>query len=98
MNLGLDKKTMDRMRVVFSNHPEIMQVIIFGSRAKGNFKEGSDIDFALIGPDIHRNLISTLQQEIDKLNTPYKVDILIFHEIESPELKAHIERVGKVFY
>ncbi|MDX5443176.1 MAG: nucleotidyltransferase domain-containing protein, partial [Hymenobacteraceae bacterium] len=60
------------------NIHEIEQVIIYGSRAKGNYREGSDIDITLKGNNISEATLSQLSQEIDDLNTPYLFDISIF--------------------
>ena len=97
MEFGLNQETIDKINSVFEKHPEIEKVIIYGSRAKGNYKSGSDIDFTLIGNDLN-DLVETLDSEIDDLNTPYLFDISIFGKLNSPTLKEHINRVGKVFY
>ena len=97
MEFGLNQETIDKINSVFEKHPEIEKVIIYGSRAKGNYKSGSDIDFTLIGNDLN-DLTGTLDSEIDDLNTPYLFDISIFGKLNSPSLKEHINRVGKVFY
>lgn len=50
----------------------------------GRYREGSDIDLALVtGPFNHSNLLR-LSQKIDDLMLPYKVDLLAIHEIDSP--------------
>ena len=97
MEFGLNQETIDKINSVFEKHSEIEKVIIYGSRAKGNYKSGSDIDFTLIGNDLN-DLVETLDSEIDDLNTPYLFDISIFGKLNSPSLKEHINRVGKVFY
>lgn len=97
MNFGLDLITQEKFRKLFEKHPQIEQVILYGSRAKGNFREGSDIDLTLIG-NISEDLQRELTQELDDLNTPYLIDISIFDQLKSLELIAHIQRVGKVFY
>ena len=97
MEFGLNQETIDKINSVFEKHPEIEKVIIYGSRAKGNYKSGSDIDFTLIGNDLN-DLAGILDSEIDDLNTPYLFDISIFGKLNSPSLKEHINRVGKVFY
>ena len=58
MNSGLTESTTAQIRDVFSKHPEIDQVILYGSRAKGNYKPGSDIDLTLIGSSITQNVLS----------------------------------------
>ena len=98
MNFGLTNLTIQSITSVFIKHAEIEEVVIYGSRAKGNFREGSDIDLTLIGQGLSPDLLSTVLQEIDDLNTPYLFDISIFSSLKSPELEEHIKRVGKRFY
>ncbi|WP_291099684.1 MULTISPECIES: nucleotidyltransferase domain-containing protein [unclassified Flavobacterium] len=98
MEFGLKQETIDKINSVFRKHPEIDKVIIYGSRAKGNFRKGSDIDLTLIGNDLEYDLVGTIDSEIDDLNTPYLFDISIFKLLNSPSLEEHINRVGKVFY
>lgn len=98
MRFGLDEENLSLIKSVFEKHPEIREVIIFGSRAKGNYKEGSDIDFALKGKDIDNDLILRIQSELEELNSPYFFDVLDYNSIKDASLKEHIDRVGKLFY
>ena len=72
-------------------------VVVYGSRAKGNYKETSDIDLVIKG-DYKKDIIGNLLDEIDESNFPYLCDISYFEKITSQNLKEHINRVGKVFY
>lgn len=98
MTFGLDTSTIRKIQSVFEKYPEIQKVIIYGSRAKGNFREGSDIDITLKGEKLDYSLLSSIEQDIDELNTPYLFDISIWDKLNSSSLVDHIERVGKVFY
>lgn len=98
MKFGLSDDTITKINSVFALHPEVEQVIIYGSRAKGTYREGSDIDITLKGSDLSHNLLSKISQEIDDLNTPYLFDISIFDKLNSPDLEEHIGRVGLVFF
>ena len=98
MNFGLSIETTDRIKGVFQKYPEVESVIIYGSRAKGNFREGSDIDLTLKGKSIPTQSISDISSALDDLNTPYLFDISIFDRLNSPDLAEHISRIGKVFY
>lgn len=71
----------------------VEQIVVFGSRAKGNFYDGSDIDICLFGNFTLAQLWE-LEGKIDALELPWKVDLLGFHLLSSEELKEHITRVG----
>ena len=98
MSFGLDENTINKINSVFELHSEIEEVIIYGSRAKGNFRNGSDIDITLKGKTLQYEILSRLKQEIDELNTPYMFDISIFETLESKQFIDHINRIGKTFY
>jgi len=71
---------------------------LYGSRAKGNYKVGSDIDLTMQGDGLNFSLLSTIADELDQLPLPYQFDLSIFNNINSPDLVDHIERVGVLFY
>jgi predicted nucleotidyltransferase len=86
------------MQGVFAHYPQIETVLIYGSRAKGNFRPGSDIDLTLLGKELDSSLLNRILIELDDLNMPYMLDVSLFEQIGSEELLSHIERIGKVFY
>lgn len=98
MNFGLSEKTTQKLYSAFEKFPEIDKVIIYGSRAKGNYREGSDIDITLIGNDLTHTILLKLLYEIDELNTPYLYDVSIFSKLSNEDFIEHINRVGKIFY
>ena len=98
MKFGLDTGTINSIYSVLVKYPEIEEVVIYGSRAKGNYREGSDIDITLKGKKITDEVRTRVCQEIDDLNTPYLFDISIFHTLQSDSLIEHINRVGQTFY
>ncbi len=98
MKFGLTEETINKLNSVFTNYPELEEVVIYGSRAKGNYREGSDIDITLKGSRLTDEIRSKISWDIDDLNTPYLLDISIFDKLNSPGLEEHINRVGQVFY
>ena len=98
MKFGLKETTIDKINSVFENFSEIEKVIIYGSRAKGNFRPGTDIDITLVGKNIQYSKLSKINIAIDDLNTPYLFDISIFEKLNAPDLEEHINRVGQIFY
>jgi len=94
---GIYQKTTDELMSIFKKYDNIEKVIIYGSRAKGNYREGSDIDLTLIG-NVERQDLMNILDEIDDSYIPYLFDISIYNQLNSESLKEHINRVGKVFY
>ena len=98
MQYGLKKETIEKIIDIFKRHDEIEAVLLYGSRAKGNFKPGSDIDLTLIGKGLKLTLLNKVSFELDDLLLPYSFDLSLYHHIKQPDLIDHIQRVGKVFY
>ena len=98
MKFGLEQKTIDQIYSIFAKYNQIDQVIIYGSRAKGNYKKGSDIDLVIKGRDLDLSILQDIELEIDDLLLPYTFDISIFEHLKDPDLIDHIQRVGQVFY
>lgn len=98
MKYGLTETTVENICAVFARFPEIEKAVLYGSRAKGNFKTGSDIDLTLCGDELTSDLCSTIASALDDLLLPYTIDLSVFNELNHAELREHIERVGMVFY
>lgn len=95
---GLKSEHVKAIQQIFVFCRGIEKAIIYGSRAKGNYKHGSDIDLTLIAPDLKLSDLLNLEVELDELLLPYKIDLSLYHQIENKDLLEHIERVGIVFY
>ena len=95
---GLSTETLQKILQVFERFEEIEEAILYGSRAKGNHKSGSDIDLTLKGWKLNLKLLNRICLDLDDLFLPYTFDISSYHQIDSPDLIEHIQRVGKVFY
>jgi predicted nucleotidyltransferase len=98
MKYGLEEKTIEQIQTVFSNHQNVEKVVLYGSRAKGSYKTGSDIDLTLYGKKLTLKTLHNVENDLDDLLLPYKVDLSIFDQISNPELIEHILRVGIVLY
>ena len=81
----------------FCRYPQISRVVIYGSRAMGTFRAGSDIDLAMEGQDLDISLQLKLLTEIEESLIPYKIDLCIADQITNVDLRAHIQRVGQTF-
>lgn len=95
---GLSDETVKDLCSVFANYGNIEKVLLFGSRAKGDYREGSDIDLALFGKDITYNQILDIQVRIEDLSLLYSVDLVNFERYKDFPIGEHILRVGQLFY
>ncbi len=71
---------------------------LYGSRAKGNYRDGSDIDLTLMGDALSHAQLNRIETQIDDLLLPYTIDLSLFEHIDNANLIDHIRRVGVVFY
>lgn len=95
---GLRDLDLESIKKTIANFQEIEKVILYGSRAKGNFKTNSDIDLTLVGDKLNSEIIGNLEFQLDDLLLPYTFDISIRSQISNSDLLEHINRVGKLIY
>lgn len=98
MNFGLSEKTRATIRRILEQHPNVEKAVIYGSRAKGNYKNGSDIDLTLIGEALDHKTLTSIAGELDDSLIPYTIDISLYNDLNNAKLREHIDRVGVVFY
>ena len=82
---------------VLAQYPQITRALLYGSRAKGNYRQGSDVDLTSIG-DIDLTTLNKINVALDDLLLPFEFDLSVFARIENEKLRQHIERVGIDFY
>jgi uncharacterized protein len=95
---GLSDATLATVQAILASCPAVETAIVYGSRAKGNFSTGSDIDLTLVGAALTQDMLSHLVGQFEESNLPYQVDLSILRDIDNPSLREHVERVGKVIY
>lgn len=95
---GLPEETITRINAVLGDYPSIERAVLYGSRAKGNYKRGSDIDLTLVGPKITEAELLSLENRLDDLLLPYTFDISRFETLQNTQLIDHINRIGQDFY
>ena len=96
---GLLEKDLEYIREAISKYRQIEKVILFGSRAMGNYKNGSDVDLALVGDKLTRSVVQELSEALnEEYPLPYFFDVLDYGEIKNTELKEHIDNFGKCIY
>ena len=99
MQYGLSAQTLQKIRDVFVRYPQVEEVMLYGSRAKGDYKNGSDIDLTLRGSsELTHTLLSQIANDLDDQLLPYTIDLSIFENIRNPEMVEQIERVGVALY
>ncbi|MFI3242550.1 MAG: nucleotidyltransferase domain-containing protein [Alphaproteobacteria bacterium] len=94
-NFGISNSSYSVILEYFKQNTNIKKVVVFGSRAMGNYKNGSDIDFAIWGDEL---LETKIKADLEELKTPYMYDVVVFDDLQKEELKNHIMELGKVFY
>lgn len=98
MTFGLSNATIEKIRSVFVRCPQVEKAVLYGSRAKGTFRNGSDIDLTLFGDGLTYELLSRISRELDDLLLPYSFDLSLFANIQDADVIDNIRRGGVAFY
>lgn len=98
MKFGLDQHIIDTLIAVFEQHSKVDKALVFGSRAKGNYRPDSDIDIAIKGQDLNTDDIIAMSVEFEESGIAYKIDLINYDTIKEPDLKNHIDRVSIEMY
>ncbi|WDF56602.1 nucleotidyltransferase family protein [Mucilaginibacter sp. KACC 22063] len=95
MKFGLSNEVIEKIRQTITTNPKVEEIIVYGSRAKGNYKSASDIDITLKGDQLVLQDLNKLAIMLDDLLLPQKIDLSIYHHISNADLLEHIERIGQ---
>ena len=95
---GIPEDRLAKLLGVISRESGVEAIVLYGSRAKGKFRDGSDIDLCLDAPELDYSALMRLEGEIDDLLLPWKIDLAVRQRIDNPQLISHIERVGKTLF
>lgn len=98
MRYGLSDSVIDKISGILKEFPEVEAALIYGSRAKGNFKPLSDIDMVLKGDNINLRTLNRIILKLDDMLLPYKIDLSIYDHITNDDLLSHIDRIGQPIY
>lgn len=98
MNHGLTADAVARIQGVLARFSAIDKALLYGSRARGDHKPGSDIDLTLCGAALTREQLATIATELDDLLLPYTIDLSHFDRLDHAALRQIIARDGVVFY
>jgi predicted nucleotidyltransferase len=97
-SFGLEADDMNEIISILAAHPEVETAVLYGSRATGRFRYGSDIDLALTGKKLTNQIVLDMHAEFDDSDVPFMVDVVAKNEIKDENLKREIDGTGKVFY
>ena len=95
---GLTMHTIEAIQSVFKKYPHVTKAILYGSRAKGNYRRASDIDLTLMGDELTDSDLAKIDNDLDDLLLPYGIDLSLYTQLRNPDLIDHINRVGVEFY
>jgi type I restriction enzyme S subunit len=98
MKFGLEQPIIDKLIAVFEQHSKVDKALVFGSRAKGNYRPDSDIDIALKGQDLNTDDSIAMSVAFEEKGITHKIDLINYDTIKEPDLKDHIDRVGIELY
>lgn len=98
MPYGLDQQLLDQISTVFESYDQVEEAWLYGSRAMGTQKEGSDIDVTLKGSSLNLEILNSIAADLDDLMTPYFFDLSIYKHVENQALKEHIEKRGILLF
>jgi len=95
---GLKDSIIIKIKDVLLKYDEIEKALIFGSRARGDYKKTSDIDIAIFSHNMTSSRINLLRNDFDDLDIIYTVDVVDFNKLSKEELKNNIINDGMVIY
>ena len=99
MKYGLSEKSLQRITEVFDRYPEVEEVILYGSRARDDYKNGSDIDFTLRGGNsLTHKILSKIASDLDDQLLPYTIDLSIYDNLNNQDIINQIDLEGVTFY
>lgn len=98
MKFGLEQHIIDKLIAVFEQHSKVDKALVFGSRAKGNYRPDSDIDVAIKGQDLNTDDIIAMSVAFEEKGITHKIDLINYDTIKEPDLKDHINRIGIELY
>jgi predicted nucleotidyltransferase len=98
MDTGLSQDATVKIQRALSQFADVEKAVLYGSRAKGNYKSGSDIDLTLYGARLTQETLMDIAIALDDLLLPYTIDLSIYAGLDNKALREHIDRVGLIFY
>lgn len=99
MKFGLSEKSLHKIYNVFARYPEVEEVLLYGSRARGDYQNGSDIDLTLRGGNsLTHKILSKIATDLEDQLLPYTIDLSIYDNLNNQDIINEIDLVGVTFY
>ena len=98
MHFGLSSRDLETISKIFSKYSEVKSVVLFGSRALGNYKNSSDIDLVILDENISSSTFSKIKNDLEESTLPYFVDLIMYSNITEPNLINQIQKTGIKFW
>ena len=95
---GLSESNLKELRSILASIPHIEEAVIYGSRARGDYKYSSDIDLSLKGKELNDSDMALLDDKLYYSYSPYYFDTNLFASLANKDLVENIKRSGKVLY
>lgn len=95
---GLPARTVEQIARVMARFPAVEKAVLFGSRAKGTHKPGSDIDLSLVGEALDWRTVGKIYDALDDLLLPYRFSLILFDRNTDPDVAAHVARAGVLVF
>jgi len=95
MKFGLEELLLDKIVSIIGRNEKIKRIVIFGSRARGDFKPASDIDIALYASgSLTSEELNSIRSQIDEIDCIYKFDIVDVNRLEKKAMVENIKNEG----
>lgn len=99
LTTGLTQRDLELIRLAAESQPAIERLVLFGSRAKGKHRQGSDVDLVVEGNAVTNATVSAVADRLnEELPLPYFFDVLNDNTLSDDALREHIGRVGITIY
>ncbi|MCP9807470.1 nucleotidyltransferase domain-containing protein [Cyanobium sp. T1B-Tous] len=95
---GLPNEASEQLLMAISAHPRVERVVLYGSRALGRQRSGSDVDLCLVAPEMGLAELLELGAQLDDLLLPWRIDLQLDHLITHEGLRDHIQRAGQALW
>ncbi len=94
---GVPEQAQQHLLQLLAGCPQLEAIWLFGSRAMGRHRSGSDIDLCLEAPRLSHQERLCLMAAVDDLLLPWQVDLVLRHELPD-DLEAHLRRAGQCLW